>query len=666
MKLNPEQHQAVQHVTSPLLVLAGAGSGKTGVITHKIAHLVRTLETPPQRVFAVTFTNKAATEMKTRLTKMLGSATVEQLNVSTFHTLGLRLLRQEGQALGFNRNLTILDATDATAALKALANDAGLATIQEPNQARFQLSRWKNDGLGPDDIRSDNSSLAHAELTELFRLYQDHLQHCNAVDFDDLLTLPVQLLQDPERLERWQAKVRYLLVDEYQDTNTVQYELVRKLVGVEGRLTAVGDDDQSVYAWRGARPENLERLREDYPNLTVIKLEQNFRSTQRILKVANTLIAHNPHLFEKALWSEKNGGEPIRVMQCDTGDDEADWVAADLHAHQFRNRGPWSQYAILYRGNFQSRAFERALREKRIPYIVSGGASFFDRAEIKDVIAYLRLLVNRRDDAAFLRVVNTPRRDIGPATLRKLATYARQRQVALLDACFEFGIESVLGPAAFKRVSRFAKWYARWSQRQHDESAGDLVPAMLDDLHFVEWLRESSERRELGDRRWQNVEELIGWIERIPAEDGTGSASLEQAVAHLSLMDRLEDEEDTGDAVRLMTLHASKGLEFPVVYLAGFEEELLPHRSSIEEDTVEEERRLCYVGITRAQTRLTLTRAKKRQKFGETSRTTASRFLAELPQSELSVFGNDEENSSETVQQGREALADLRAMLRNR
>ncbi len=666
MQLNPQQRQAVLHVNSPLLVLAGAGSGKTGVITHKIAHLVRELGTSPERLFAVTFTNKAATEMKTRLAKMLGAQTADRLNVSTFHTLGLRLLRQEGQALGFTRNLTILDGTDATVAIKALAQDAKLSTIQDANQARFSLSRWKNDGLMPDDVDPRSNSLADEELVSLFRLYQDHLAQCNAVDFDDLLTLPVRLLEDRDRRERWQSKVRHLLVDEYQDTNAVQYQLVQALVGVEGRLTAVGDDDQSVYAWRGARPENLSQLKHDYPNLTVIKLEQNFRSTQRILTAANTLIAHNPHLFEKALWSDKTGGDPIRVMQCSTGEDEADWIAADIHAHQFRKRGPWSQYAVLYRGNFQSRAFERALREKRIPYIVSGGASFFDRAEIKDVIAYLRLLVNRRDDAAFLRVINTPRRDIGPATLQKIATYARQRQVPLLDACFEFGIESALGPAAFRRINRFAKWYAHWSQQQAQEPANELVPALLEDISYHDWLRESSDRREIGDRRWQNVEELISWIARIPGESPEQTVTLEHAVSHLSLMDRLEGEEDTGDAVRLMTLHASKGLEFPSVYLAGFEEELLPHRSSIEEDSIEEERRLCYVGITRAQHRLTLTRAKKRQRFGDTSRTTMSRFLAELPAAELSVFGEDDGATEQSEQQGRDALADMRAMLKNR
>ncbi|MEM6986510.1 MAG: UvrD-helicase domain-containing protein, partial [Pseudomonadota bacterium] len=509
MQLNPQQRQAVLHVSSPLLVVAGAGSGKTGVITHKIAHLVRDHEVPAQRIFAVTFTNKAATEMKTRLAKMLGSANAEQLAVSTFHTLGLRLLREEGHALGYTRNLTIIDPTDTTSTLKSLAADARLTTVQDPGAARFRISRWKNDGVFPEALATDGLSVADTELVELYAQYQHHLQQCNAVDFDDLLTLPVRLLADDACRERWQNRVRYLLVDEYQDTNSVQYELVKLLAGVRGQLTAVGDDDQSVYAWRGARPENLQRLKQDYPNLEVIKLEQNYRSTARILNVANTLIAHNPHTFDKALWSTNSAGDTVRVMHCETAEDEADWIAADLHAHQFKHRSTWSQYAILYRGNLQSRAFERALREKRIPYIVSGGASFFDRAEIKDVVAYLRLLVNPRDDAAFLRVVNTPRRDIGPSTLQKLSHYAQSRRCSLMNACFEFGLESALGRAAFNRINRFAKWYRTCQIQSESTPATGLVEAMLNSLQFEAWLFESSDRRDLGLRRWQNVQELL-------------------------------------------------------------------------------------------------------------------------------------------------------------
>lgn len=666
MQLNPQQRNAVHHVHSPLLVIAGAGSGKTGVITHKVAHLVRDLKTPAQRVFAVTFTNKAATEMRTRLARMLGRATAEQLQISTFHALGLRILREEWRALGYTRNLTIIDPADTTATLKALVQDAQLSTVQDAGMARRTISRWKNDALGPIDATERALNLVDQELAELFSRYQDYLRQCNAVDFDDLLSVPVSLLDDDELRERWQSRVRYLLVDECQDTNSVQYEIVKRLVGVQGRLTAVGDDDQSVYAWRGAKPENLQKLQQDYPNLAVIKLEQNYRSTSRILKVANGLIAHNPNHYKKALWSRNNGGDTVRVMQCETAEDEANWVAADLHAHQFRQRINWSDYAVLYRGNFQSRAFERALRAKRIPYLVSGGASFFDRAEIKDIIAYLRLLVNPRDDAAFLRVVNTPRRDIGPSTVQKLSHYARGRRCSLMEACFELGVESALGRAAFNRINRFAKWYRNHSDATQRESAPTVVKNVLQSLQFEAWLYESSERRELGHRRWRNVQELLEWIERIPVSEAGEAQTLEAALAHLSLMDRLEEQENTGDAVRLMTLHASKGLEFASVYLVGFEEELLPHRSSIEEDTIAEERRLAYVGITRAQQRLTLTRAKRRKRFGDQTRTTASRFLSELPREELEVFGQDHTTPEVAEQRGREAIDELRALLRDR
>ncbi len=666
--LNPTQRSAVKHTHSPLLVLAGAGSGKTRVITTKIHYLIEHLQYRPEHVFAVTFTNKAAREMRERTAKQLGSTLAAQLKVSTFHTLGMRFVHEEAALAGLTRDLSILDSADTLAVIKAVRSEQGGAALSDDEALRNVISRWKNNLVMPAQALSGALDDYEQWAAVLYERYNALLRAYNAVDFDDLIALPVRLLQEHAAVrERWQNRVRHLLVDEYQDTNSAQYELVRALIGPQARLTAVGDDDQSIYAWRGARPDNLNALQTDYPSLTVIKLEQNYRSTQRILHCANTLIANNPHLFDKTLWSEVGPGDPLRIVACKDGTDEADWVASSILMDKLQHQRQFAHYAILYRGNFQSRVFEQALQAKRIPYRLTGSRSFFERAEIKDVLAYLQLLSNPKDDTAFLRIVNVPRREIGATTLEHLAHYARQRECSLLEASDSMGISASLTPRALQRLRGFAQWSARWRDNVTlSASLVDSIQALLEDIDYISWLREVSSDARAGERRWQYVQELLDWMRRLETDADKPVRSLSQLLQHFRLVDMLDrqDDDSSRDEVQLMTLHAAKGLEFPQVFLVGCEEGLLPHQNAIEEDNIEEERRLAYVGITRGQRNVTCTYAKRRFRYGETQRTTPSRFLDELPEQALQRLDEHTTLDPEaTLQSGKAALASMRALL---
>ena len=665
--LNPQQTAAVRHMGSPMLVLAGAGSGKTRVITAKIAWLVREAGLPAKGVFAVTFTNKAAREMKERAGGALKGDEARGLSVSTFHTLGLYMLRTDGNALGYRRGFTIMDATDSLTAIKELVRSGGGGNLNDEEELRGIISRWKNDFVTSARAPALAEDEQEARAARLYAQYEQLLHAYNAVDFDDLIIQPVRLLDEfPDIRERWDNRVRHLLVDEYQDTNNAQYELVKRLVGVGGGLTAVGDDDQSVYAWRGARPENLARLEGDFRNLKVVKLEQNYRSSARILRVANHLIGHNPHVFEKRLWSELGLGDPVRVVACPSGEDECDRVAADILSRRLRHGLDWRDFAILYRGNFQARPFEKALRERNIPYRVSGSASFFDRAEIKDVLAYARLMANPDDDTAFLRVVNTPRRQIGASTLEKLGHYARNRGCSMLNASFEMGLGEHVTGNPLRRLQQFGEWIVYMGD---NASRGDPVAVLrqaIEDIGYREWLDDVSNDLRTAQKRADNVEELFAWIGRMSTDDDGNERDLPGLVSRLTLMDMLDrqDDDDGGDQVSLMTLHAAKGLEFPHVFVAGMEEEVLPHRSSLAEDRLDEERRLAYVGITRAQRSLTLTYAEKRRRWGEDIETEPSRFLEELPADDLVWEGTRAPSDPESRKAaGREQMASLRALL---
>ncbi len=636
MRLNPPQREAVCYVEGPLLVLAGAGSGKTRVIAHKIAHLIERCGMAAPRIAAVTFTNKAAREMKARVAKLLPGPASEGLTVSTFHTLGLQILRREHGRVGLKGGFSILDAQDSESLIKELAERHPRLRTQPPAALQWRISQWKNALTSPEQAEGLVADGLEAATATLYADYRRTLRAYNAVDFDDLILLPASLFQsDAEVLETWRERLHYLLVDEYQDTNGAQYALVKAIAGRHGRFTAVGDDDQSIYAWRGARPENLKALGRDFPHLKVIALEQNYRSSGRILRLANRLITHNPHLFEKRLWSELGAGEPARVLPCRDETHEAERVVSEiLHQRQMEQRG-FGDFAILYRGNHQARPFEQALRVHNIPYVLSGGTSFFERSEVKDVMAYLRLLVNPRDDAAFLRIVNTPRREIGPTSLERLAAYAQQRGVPLLQACSELGLQASLGERPGRRLAQFAGWISGHARAARSDPLAS-VRRLIDEMGYRAWIGEQSSSERVAERRWANVTDLLGWLDALE-QGAIQERTLDAMVSHLSVMDLLErqNEEQGGDRIHLMTLHAAKGLEFPVVFLVGMEEDLLPHRTSIESGDVEEERRLAYVGITRARQQILFSYAERRRRGGEAVRCEPSRFLGELPQEEL-------------------------------
>ncbi len=663
--LNPRQREAVRHLDGPLLVLAGAGSGKTRVIAHKIAHLVRAAGYAPEHVAAVTFTNKAAREMAARVGRLVERGVAGKLRVSTFHTLGLRILRVEHARVGRRPGFSIYDEADAVGLVADCLRGQKRALAAEADAVRGRVSRRKCAGLAPDDPAPSAEPL-DVLARAVHGPYDEALAACNAVDFDDLIALPVRLLRGEAAVTAaWRERIRYLLVDEYQDTNLAQYELVRLLVGERARLTVVGDDDQSIYGWRGAHPENLAALARDFPGLRVVKLEQNYRSAGTILKAANALIERNPHVFAKRLWSERGPGERLRVAVAGDEDEEAIMVASRILAHRMASGGRWADYAVLYRGNHQSRPIERALRERNVPYALSGGPSFFDYTEVKDVMAYLRLLANPDDDNAFLRIANTPRRELGAATLATLATLAAQADASLYATLFRDDLDGKLGARAATRVGALGALLGPLAARA---AAGDdparILADLLEGCDFRGFLRDSAPDPATAARRVGNVDDLAGWLARLGAETD-GPATLAEVVARLALTDVLEreNEDDAGDRVRLLTLHAAKGLEFRHVYLVGMEENLLPHRTSIEEDAIAEERRLAYVGITRAQDTLTFTLARRRRRFGGAQSCVPSRFLDELPRDLLEWPGESADPAAAQAR-GRATLAGLREHLR--
>ncbi|WP_042988290.1 DNA helicase Rep [Vibrio cholerae] len=670
MKLNPRQDEAVKYVSGPCLVLAGAGSGKTRVITNKIAYLVQQCGYKARNIAAVTFTNKAAREMKERVAQTLGKGESRGLMVSTFHTLGLNIIRREFKALGLKAGFSLFDDQDQLALLKELTEKQLDGDKDLLRLLLSTISNWKNDMLTPPQAKAIAKGEQQQLFAHCFELYQKQMQSYNALDFDDLILLPVLLLRSNEEVrQRWQNRIRYLLVDEYQDTNTSQYELVKLLVGERGRLTVVGDDDQSIYSWRGAKPQNLVLLGEDFPSLKLIKLEQNYRSTSRILRAANILITNNPHVYQKALFSELAEGEKLKVILANNEDHEAERVTAEIIAHKFLNRTEYRDYAILYRGNHQSRLIEKSLTQNRVPYKLSGGTSFFARAEIKDIMAYLRVLVNPDDDNAFLRIVNTPKREIGPATLEKLGSYANMRGKSLFTASFELGLEQHLSGRGLDNLRRFTEWLVAIADNAERGNTVEAVRALVRDIRYEDWLYETSASPKAAEMRMKNVSDLYSWIVADLEGDNPDQQekTLKEVVQRLTLRDMMErgEENDDSDAVQLMTLHASKGLEFPYVYLIGAEEGILPHQTSIDEENVEEERRLMYVGITRAQRELTFMVCKERRQFGELIKPTQSRFLDELPQEDLEwEVKKKPVTQEERMAKGQAHIANLRAMFK--
>ena len=634
--LNPQQRAAIEYCDGPLLVLAGAGSGKTRVITEKIAHLVRRKNLSASKIAAITFTNKAAREMRERVGKLIQGPAAEGLTVCTFHALGLKFLQIEHARAGLRRGFSVLDADDSQGLIKELApkgikNDA-LWALQS------LVSRAKNEGFTPEQAAQAAAGAREREAADIYAAYQKRLAAFNAVDFDDLIRLPLRILEnDDEARGAWQERIRYLLLDEYQDTNTAQYRLVRALAGERGMFTAVGDDDQSIYAWRGANPENLGELSRDYPKLRVIKLEQNYRCARRILRVANALIANNDHLFEKKLWSEGAEGAPIRVLECRDDEHEAERVAAEIAHLAEKHKARWNEFAILYRGNHQSRPLEKALRIARVPYHLTGGTAFLDRAEVKDLLAYLRLINNPDDDAAFLRIVNIPRRDIGATTLEKLGQLAGARHVSMLRAAQHDAVLSELAARPASALAGFVGLVRELARSAERATAAELVDQLIERTGYVEHIAAQVKEPGLRARRLENLRELGDWFRSMQKEGAAGDLA-----AQLALLTH-GDRDDPGNAVRLMTLHSAKGLEFRYVFIIGVEEGAFPHEASIEEGRLEEERRLMYVGITRAKEQLSLSFARRKRRFGEIMANDPSRFLAELPASDLHWSGRDAE-----------------------
>jgi len=633
-------------------VLAGAGSGKTRVITHKIARLLEAGYAPGQ-IAAITFTNKAAQEMRERAKSLIGPRAAKNLVVSTFHSLGVRILRAEGERLGLKQQFSILDSDDVLGVLK----DAG-ATSDNNLARRWQwgISLWKNQGLSSDTVEPQNDDERVAQ--QVMKRYEERLAAYQAVDFDDLIGLPHKLLQrDAEARAKWQNTLRYLLVDEYQDTNAIQYEMLKLLAGERAMFTAVGDDDQSIYGWRGATIDNLRRLPAEYPQLKVIPLEQNYRSTGHILRAANAVIGNNPKLFEKKLWSDLGDGEPVLVVECDNEEHEAERAVARIQS--LRGQGgallesgrpvdpvQFKDFAVLYRANHQARVFEKALRRANIPYKVSGGQSFFDRAEIKDLCAWLRLLVNNDDDPAFLRAVTTPKRGIGHQTLASLGEFSGKWKTSLYEALFAESLGAVLNARAVGSLHEFGRYVNDLEYRaRHTVGAEDakaFLMGWLKDIDYEKHLLEGEDSEKLAANRWGNVLDFIDWIAKRCGgqieNDGGISVEIEkksvlEVAQTISVIISLAERGDEQDQVTLSTLHASKGLEWPHVVLAGVNEGLLPFKSDDDEMTpqrLEEERRLMYVGITRARRTLAVNVLRRRKKGRDTIQGVPSRFIGEM------------------------------------
>jgi len=653
--LNLAQQEAVNYLHGPCLVLAGAGSGKTRVITHKIARLIQAgLE--PQRIAAITFTNKAATEMRERVKGLIGRAAKEVL-VCTFHALGVRMLRQDGAALGLKSQFSILDSDDVTGILKDCGGSTDAATAR---QRQWAISLWKNMGLNAAQAEAQAKDDNERITARIMARYEERLVAYQSVDFDDLIGLPLKLLQNHEQVRsKWQGLLGHVLVDEYQDTNATQYEVLKHLVGDKGRFTAVGDDDQSIYGWRGATLDNLKKLPLDFPTLKVIKLEQNYRSTGAILRAANNVIAPNPKLFPKNLWSDLGEGEPVRVVDADNEAHEAERAVARIQSlRENSSHKELRDFAVLYRANHQARVFEQALRRAQIPYKVSGGQSFFDRAEIKDLCAWFRLWVNNNDDPAFLRAVTSPKRGIGHTTLASLGTFAGQYKLSLFEALFSNSLGSALSSRAVGSLHEFGRYVNDLEFRARHTNGFDDAHAFLAEwlkvIDYEKHLYDGEESEKLAAARWTNVQEFCDWMAarcggRIDDASGAGTSSeiksLLEVAQTISLLSTINERETDQNVVTLSTLHAAKGLEWPHVMLVGVTEGLLPFKlgddanptgradGPISEGLLErlqEERRLMYVGITRAQRSLAVSWTRRRKKGREMIAAQPSRFIAEM------------------------------------
>ena len=658
--LNPPQREAVLHAEGPMLVLAGAGSGKTRVIVEKIAHLIQSKYYPAKRIAAITFTNKSAKEMRERVARRIKGDAAEGLTICTFHALGLKLLQIEHAKVGLKRGFSVFDSDDSLGQMKDLMPGAKGDAIQA---MQGLISRAKNAGLSPEEALAAAQSPREREAAALYAKYQKRLNTFNAVDFDDLIRLPVQLLEsDADCTLGWRERIGYLLVDECQDTNDAQYRLLKSLSGEKGNFTVVGDDDQSIYAWRGANPENLSQLGKDYPALRIVKLEQNYRCSNRVLRAANALIANNPHEHLKKLWSDQADGERIRILECRDGEHEAERIAAEiqfLYSAQLNGakKAEWSDFCILFRGNHQSRPLEKAMQLLRIPYHLSGGTAFLDRGEVKDALAWLRLIANPEDDAAFLRAVQAPKREVGATTLSNLAELAQQAGLPMSRAAESIGLLKQLQPRAANALTGFVEILRGLRHDARTLTPAELVRKLNERSGLLAALRAQCKTEQMFAIRRGNLDELGDWFD---SARGGGPGELAASLALLSHADK----SDAGNQVRLMSLHGAKGLEFRYVFIIGLEDGTLPHEASLEEGRLDEERRLLYVGITRAKEQLWLSHSREAQRWGTKLRLSPSRFLDELPDAEIQRDGADPVADAARKQERASAgFAAIKAML---
>ncbi|WP_163581711.1 DNA helicase PcrA [Gracilibacillus saliphilus] len=629
--LNKEQREAVQHTEGPLLIMAGAGSGKTRVLTYRIAYLLDEKEVSPRNILAITFTNKAAREMKDRIAGLVGPYGADMW-VSTFHSMCVRILRRDIDRIGYSRNFSILDSSDQLTVIKNIVKDKNIdAKKFEPRAILGMISSAKNELITPEKFAESVNNFFDRQVSEVFTEYQRRLRKNQALDFDDLIMQTIHLFKRvPEVLEYYQRRFQYIHVDEYQDTNHAQYSLVKQLAARFQNLCVVGDSDQSIYAWRGADISNILSFEKDYPSARVVMLEQNYRSTKSILQAANQVIENNMGRKPKNLWTENQDGNKIRYFQASTEREEGLFVAERIEELIKENKYKHKDIAILYRTNAQSRAIEETFMKANIPYQMVGGTKFYDRKEIKDLLAYLRLIVNPDDDISFVRVVNVPKRGVGKTSMDKLQAYATANDISLYTAVQEVDFVGVSAKAA-KSLMEFGQMIKNWEQQQEFLSATDMVEQVIEKTGYEEMLH--NERSIEAQTRLENIEEFKTVTKHF--EETNVDKTLVNFLTDLALIsdiDRMDDDPTADDSVTMMTLHAAKGLEFPVVFLIGMEESVFPHsRSMMDEEQMQEERRLAYVGITRAEELLHVSHAKMRTLFGRTNMNPISRFIDEIP-----------------------------------
>jgi len=662
-ELTPAQKSAIQYVNGPLLVLAGAGSGKTSLLIHKVAWLIREYGVAPGEIAMVGMTHRAARAMRRRVAEQVSSQQLLDLSISTFQSLGLAFLYDQLDTIGYRPGVSIYDADDTLAVLAKLVRTTFPAHIGAVHRIQHLISDWKR-AATPPKVPVHGTGSVEEVAAAIYAEYEQQLLASNALDADDLVLKAVELVRAAPPGPHRVRTIRHLLVDEYEETTPCQHELVRALVARGAALTAAGDDDQSIFQDDGARAENLRRLRKDFPLLKIVRLEQNFRASGRLLKAANSLIAHNPHSQDKALWSERAYGEPLRIIKARTEEHEAERIATDLLQHKFARGTEFRHYAVMYRQPAQSAALERALRERRVPYYVNGDQTFFDKTEVKDVLGYLRLLCNPADDSAFMRIVNTPRRNIDRASLNALAQHAARLRVPLLAAAADPGLDALIGADHLAVLRGFTGWLQAALARAHHDDPIRLVCDVLAELHYEDWLRDTSNDQKIAEHRMHNVMRLLAWLQRLARLQRSGR--LGELLTQLSLarlLDR-EGEDNPSDAVVLTTVHAAKGAEFDHVYMMGMEEGLFPHTDTLAAPDIAAERRLVYVAVTRARQTLTFTLAERRRRSGEVAAAKPSRFLGELPENDLHWDRSGTVPIS-PLGQADAYLANLRAMLRD-